>query len=691
MKFTRQLAYIKKNIPGTNRNRWISAILMMALGAGLCSGTNPYFSNPYYLAAAAEEAYETSMSSTPQTEDNLPVVHPQRAASSEADEDIHIASLDELNLAYLFPESDDDTDFDHEFDEESDNGTDRETDNDREPKSYAERIYETLSLQDQIWFAGIYDYSDMTPLSLAHDLGLSADTVTGDYNPNESSHDSNDPSTWVIGSFRNIRLHIVDGDGNPIGAYSNVTDIMSLANTYTYYTGAEDHEYFLEYAKTLWEASHSYHVSISDIYYCDGCLDEESQEREMARLLKEAVLEQEESAEEDAEPEYAQRSADEEYAQEGVEETHEDGQKEDVKTEPAQDETASIQTADEAEESTGNSTVITSHFKHRKTAGESESEETSSAETSGVIVSGAARAKEEAESSITIIEGDEDEKNTSIENEIEAEEKTQTEEVSAEDGEREGLTETASASDATERVCPGHVDLILNIRINGLDETNNLFTIDSIGNNTENIADDGWPGWNEETIGAARALSSIDWYERYGMTISSIIIANPLSQEEIDSYLALLPENLSSARRSVIKTALSSVGKIPYYWGRKPAAAGYEGNYFGSLQPPDEDGRILRGLDCSGWISWVYWTATGERLPYESTSGLAISGRRIGRDELKPGDIIVRTGTDAHVIMFLAWTDDGRILCIHESSNGINNVTVAIRDANWPYYRNLID
>ena len=52
---------------------------------------------------------------------------------------------------------------------------------------------------------------------------------------------------------------------------------------------------------------------------------------------------------------------------------------------------------------------------------------------------------------------------------------------------------------------------------------------------------------------------------------------------------------------------------------------------------------------------------------------------------------MIRTGEDAHVIMFLEWTEDGSIRCIHESSANINNVTVGVRDANWPYYRKLID
>ena len=90
-------------------------------------------------------------------------------------------------------------------------------------------------------------------------------------------------------------------------------------------------------------------------------------------------------------------------------------------------------------------------------------------------------------------------------------------------------------------------------------------------------------------------------------------------------------------------------------------------------------------------INWVYWSVTGNRLPYESTAGLAACGTPISRSELQPGDIVLHTGTDAHVIMFLRWTADGKIQCIHESSGPVNNVCVSVRDANWPYYRRLIE
>ena len=99
----------------------------------------------------------------------------------------------------------------------------------------------------------------------------------------------------------------------------------------------------------------------------------------------------------------------------------------------------------------------------------------------------------------------------------------------------------------------------------------------------------------------------------------------------------------------------------------------------------------MKGLDCSGWISWIYWSALGKRLPAESTDGLAGCGAAVAREELKPGDIIVRLGEEGHVVMFLAWESDHKMKVVHESSGSVNNVTISTMQADWPYYRKLID
>ena len=252
------------------------------------------------------------------------------------------------------------------------------------------------------------------------------------------------------------------------------------------------------------------------------------------------------------------------------------------------------------------------------------------------------------------------------------------------------LLAQANVLSGADQYCPGHLDLYITITIKGIDDRNGLFKADKIGNDEENF-NDRWQGWTSDKIAQAKALNHQDWFEKYGLSISSINLTSQLTEEEIQNYLDTLPSDVSELRRSVVDFALHSVGKVPYYWGGKPSGPGYEPNSFYTLVSADYHGRILRGLDCSGWVNWVYWSATGTRLAGESTGTLIGCGRRISRSALRPGDIIIRTGADAHVVMFLGWAGNGNFIGIHETGGVRNNVVVGEMTASWPYYRSLID
>ncbi len=470
----------------------------------------------------AEESSET-----PVEESTAPTEPSETSTeSSTAEEESYRPTPGELNLTYFFPEGVDQSDA---------------------SKSLAGEAFKILMTKDVEWLNGIYDLSDIAPAEMAARLGKPISCVMGRYNPNNVGHDKDNPDTWIINSFQTIRMTATDGDGNPITPYSNVKDIMSMANLYTYFKGVEDQKMFLDYSEKLWKQSHSYSLDISDVYYCPGCLTEDEEKRQLEELEASG--------------------------------------------------TAAMATLSDARE--------------------------------------------------------------------------------------------ASAANASSG-CPGHVDLIIHMKIVGLKERKSLFDNDKTGNSRKNFDENGWQGWNRYTKASARLLAEQNWFEKYGLSVSSISSVIPLSPGEIDTYMARLPADLSETRKNVVRFALESVGKVPYYWGGKPSAPNYAKNSFGAITSPDDDGRVLNGLDCSGWINWVYWSATGKRLAYEGTAGLAVLGTRISRDQLKPGDIIVRTGADSHVIMFLEWTEDGQIRCIHESGGSVNNVSVSVRSANWPYYRRLV-
>lgn len=134
------------------------------------------------------------------------------------------------------------------------------------------------------------------------------------------------------------------------------------------------------------------------------------------------------------------------------------------------------------------------------------------------------------------------------------------EETQAESSQEPETEETARQSE--EVSCPGHIDLTITVRVVGTEESReNLYQLDSRGAETS----ERWSGWNEEMKALAKDLTDQDWYENYGLSISDISLQPPMGETEIDTYLELLPPDLSPERRELVRFALESVGRVPYY------------------------------------------------------------------------------------------------------------------------------
>ncbi len=539
------------------------------------------------------------------TVDERPGKRAAAATSSEAEatqeeENGSEMSLNEMNLFYIFPDGAED---------------------DLPRSSTGGQIFTELTEWDLDWAGAVYGYSRLTPAEMTEKMGISKACITGEYNPEDESHDAEDPSTWTIGKFRNVWFLTEDGDGNSISPYSNISQIMSLANVYSYYHDPKDTEAFLAYCKELWKASHYYTLVISDVYHCSGCVGENESDK---------------ADKTEGENKTDTTGGEETWSEEidGTEETW----------------------SEDSGETDGTWTEETAEAGGTWTEETGETEETWAEETGEMNGTG-------AESGTGVDLGTDSNADPA----------------------------SQDTKEATDLFCPGHVDLTIVLKIAGLGEENNLFTLDASGNDESGYTQDGWQGWTEENRQAALGLAEKDWYLEYGLSTELSSPQLPVTTIDTDAYFRDLPYGLSEERKSLLRFALNSVGRVPYYWGGKAGAAGYEENHFGTTVSPDTEGRSLKGLDCSGWISWVYWSATGKRLPYQSTTGLASAGQRISREELKPGDILVRTGKDAHTVMFLGWTEDGKIRCIHETSGSVNNVTISIRDADWPYYIRLVE
>ena len=611
-------------------------------------------------------------------------------------------------------------------------------------ESYAEILMKELIRKDSQWYAEIYDMANMSPAKLAPGLGRSVASVLGKYNPSSPTQNPDDASTWTVEHFKNVRISFSDGDGNVTSAVSNAQEIISMASVYAYYNGIDDLDTIRDYVNRLWQISHSYSASMGEVYYCEGCVNpnQQAEQENDSELEGEDTFNSESTIDtkitikdsdgentetgENGEPTGSSDSESESSDTGAGNETGESLVRSDgtvivyntTTTTPAfsgttravETTTSPIESLAETAESiyveeTKPKVVIVrpteSTTEVQKIPKASEEESVAKPERGSAVIVRPGETESPSETAPRLPEMSEEEisaENVDQEPPTDEPESVAALETVSMDGEageykvyaaavQSRDTDTAGNQSA-EKICPGHIDLAISAKIHTLSESTGLCDLDPIGNAIEEGSS--WQGWTRRTRAFVRHIERQDWTDEYNIIVTVEGTKAPLSNAEIDSYMNLLPDNTSEARKDIIRFALQSVGKVPYYWGGKASARNYSGNNFGSITIPDHRGRILKGLDCSGWVNWVYWSVTGNRLPYEGTEGLKALGRQVNRADLKPGDIIVITGNTPHVIMFLNWTPQGQIQCIHETGSA-NNVTIGVMTANWPYYRNLLD
>ena len=454
-----------------------------------------------------------------------------------------------------------------------------------ELKSSAFQIYEKLQNRYKTYYQSLNNMCDTKPVNIVRQYHYDGYSIIGKYNPEDPTHKVGKRHTWFITNFQNVNIDYRDGDGNLLEDDNNIKDIMSMASVYTYYKDPYDTKTFLKYCYDLFDNSYSYVASISEVYYCSGCM-------------------------------------------------HYDD--------------PSVSTLSNAR-----------NISYHKIKPETNPQKV--------------LPKDKPYKAGTLIRFEKEDYNVT-------------------EGNYESYIEKIYNGEATDlNYCPGHIDLNLHVKVLTLDASNGLTSIDkNYGNKGMNFTKN-WHGWDSFMKNNARLLSYKDWEKDYGLSISYVDFVEPLTQEEINYYLSRLDKNLTKNRLAVIETALRSVGRIPYYYGGKTSRFGYETNNFGRKVPADYKGRCLKGLDCSGWVNWVYGTTFNKYIiKSEGTAKLATEGSKITRKDLLPGDIIVRPGIDSHVMMFLEWAPGGQMTVIHENG-GVNNVSIGTFDAYYPYYRRILN
>ena len=147
----------------------------------------------------------------------------------------------------------------------------------------------------------------------------------------------------------------------------------------------------------------------------------------------------------------------------------------------------------------------------------------------------------------------------------------------------------------------------------------------------------------------------------------------PLTDEELIAFVER--QNCNETRKYILSTALSLVGKVPYFWGGK-SDAGWNDEWntpkVVTATGSSATGTILPyGLDCSGYTDWVFKTAMGVSIKAGSWNQWDNS-YAITEAELLPGDLgfmaVPGTVPVNHVLIYAGENEDGAHMWVHCTS-----------------------
>lgn len=170
-----------------------------------------------------------------------------------------------------------------------------------------------------------------------------------------------------------------------------------------------------------------------------------------------------------------------------------------------------------------------------------------------------------------------------------------------------------------------------------------------------------------------------------------------LSREQIEEIKSSIPDGMTIERKEMVEIAKSIVGKVNYFWGGKSNAINWD-NRWGKYQEVTSPGssttgtQRLFGLDCSGYVSWVF---INMGLPIETighgTTAQWNASTSIPDSSVMPGDLafLAAPGTRKvnHIGIVVSKEEDGDILVAHCSSGANKVVITTAESVGFLFYR----
>ena len=156
------------------------------------------------------------------------------------------------------------------------------------------------------------------------------------------------------------------------------------------------------------------------------------------------------------------------------------------------------------------------------------------------------------------------------------------------------------------------------------------------------------------------------------ITGNNVEISDAALRDTLDN----LPEAVSEKRKATVKTAFSLVGKVSYFWGGKSSAIGWDSRW-GTPKKVTAAGSnttgmtIPYGLDCSGFVDWVFNNTFGVVVGHGGGARSQYSYcRKISWAEAEPGDLVFYPDL-GHVGIVAGYDGEGNVLIVHCSLNGV--------------------
>ena len=156
-----------------------------------------------------------------------------------------------------------------------------------------------------------------------------------------------------------------------------------------------------------------------------------------------------------------------------------------------------------------------------------------------------------------------------------------------------------------------------------------------------------------------------------------------LSPQEVQQILERLPGGLSEERKQVVMTAYQLLGKVNYFWGGKSLVLGWDSRWgtpkeVWAAGSPSTGTVRPYGLDCSGFVDWVFYNVSGGSYVIGHGGGASAQHSycsNISWSEAVPGDLAFYPG-DSHVGIVCGFDTSGNVQIIHCASGSLNNVVV---------------